>query len=48
MNVENLGYFLIGRHTGLFVYMPFALVSLLLFLLPDRRDPSRWLLRLLA
>ncbi|MFQ5525937.1 MAG: hypothetical protein ACE5GX_06700 [Thermoanaerobaculia bacterium] len=43
MLVENVGYFLVGRHTGLFVYLPFALVCLLLFLFHDRRDPSRWL-----
>ena len=43
MLIENIGYFFIGRHTGLFVYMPFALICLLLFLLHDRRDPARWL-----
>ncbi len=43
MLIENAGYFFIGRHTGLFVYMPFALVSLLLFLLYGRSDPARWL-----
>lgn len=43
MLVENIGYFFVGRHTGLFVYMPFALVSLLLFLFHDRREPARWL-----
>ena len=42
--VENLGYFLVGRHTGLFVYGPFALVSLLLFLLHRRRSTDRWVL----
>ena len=37
----NIGYFLVGRHTGLFVYFPFALAALLLFgLARDRRD--RW------
>lgn len=33
---EDLVYFFVGRHTGLFVYMPFALLSLLLFLVLDR------------
>ena len=40
---ENLTYFFVGRHTGLFPYMPFTLVSLLLFLLVSRRSISRWL-----
>jgi hypothetical protein len=40
----NLGYFLVGRHTGLFVYFPFALVALLLFALQPRRGPERWAL----
>ncbi len=42
--LENVRYFLVGRHTGLFVYMPFALLSLLLFLLHRRRSGDRWLL----
>ncbi len=41
---ENAGNFLWGRHTGLFVYMPFALLSLLLFLGHERRSRARWLL----
>ena len=41
---ENLPYFFFGRHTGLFVYMPFALLSLLLFLFHQRRSRARWLL----
>ncbi len=41
---ENLRYFAFGRHTGLFVYGPFALLSLLLFLLHRRRSAARWLL----
>lgn len=44
MLLENAGYFLIGRHTGLFVYMPFSLICLILFLLHDRRSAFRWLL----
>lgn len=33
---EDLVYYAVGRHTGVFVYMPFALLSLLLFLVFDR------------
>jgi hypothetical protein len=40
----NLGYFLIGRHTGLFVYAPFTLVALVLFLAWGRRSGVRWAL----
>jgi hypothetical protein len=40
---ENSYYFLLGRHTGLFVYMPFALVALVLFLVHERRSLARWL-----
>jgi hypothetical protein len=43
-SLENARYFLFGRHTGLFVYGPFALVSLLLFLAHRRRSRRRWLL----
>jgi hypothetical protein len=42
--VENARYFLVGRHTGLFVYMPFAALSLLLFLFHRRRSRARWML----
>ena len=42
--LENVRYFFIGRHTGLFVYMPFAALSLLLFLFHGRRSRARWLL----
>ncbi len=42
--VDNLPGFLVGRHTGLFVYMPFSLLSLLMFLFHQRRSRSRWLL----
>ncbi len=41
---ENLGYFLWGRHTGLFVYTPFALVALLLFFLHRQKGVERWAL----
>ncbi len=40
--LENFGYFLWGRHTGLFLYTPFALVSLLLFFLHGRRTVAQW------
>lgn len=40
----NLLSFFVGRHTGLFVYAPFALLSLLLFLFAPRRTGERWLL----
>ena len=39
----DVGYFFVGRHTGLLLYMPFAALSLLLFLLHDRRSKARWL-----
>lgn len=42
--LENFGYFLWGRHTGLFLYTPFALVALLLFLLHGRRTFEQWTL----
>ena len=42
----HVGYFLWGRHTGLVPYMPFAVVSLLLFLVFARRSPVRWLILL--
>lgn len=44
MLVENAGYFLVGRHTGLLVYMPFSLICMILFLLHDRKNPTRWLI----
>ena len=40
----NIGYFLWGRHTGLLLYMPFAALSVLLFLLHGRRALERWAL----
>ncbi len=36
--------FLFGRHGGFFVYMPFAVVALLFFLLHERRCVFRWLI----
>ena len=44
--VENVGYFLVGRHAGLLPYHPFAGIALALFLLGGRRDRDRWLLLL--
>jgi hypothetical protein len=41
---KNLGYFFVGRHTGIFVYAPFTLLCLLLFLAFERRSAERWLL----
>jgi hypothetical protein len=40
--VESTGYFLVGRHTGLFPYMPFSLIALALFLFNGRRSMARW------
>jgi hypothetical protein len=42
--LENVRYFAWGRHTGLLLYMPFAVASLVLFLLHQRRSSERWLL----
>lgn len=39
---EDLVYFFLGRHTGLFVYMPFALLALLLFVLHGLRSLRAW------
>lgn len=40
---ESSKYFLVGRHTGLFVYSPFGFLALLLFVLtPARRSLLRW------
>ncbi len=38
----NLGYFLWGRHTGLLPYLPFAALSLLLFLFHRGKTAVRW------
>ncbi len=40
--LENLTYFLIGRHTGLALYFPFSILSVLLFLAFERRSGLRW------
>lgn len=42
--LENVGYFLWGRHTGFVLYTPFAFLSLVLFLLWSRRSLERWAL----
>lgn len=42
--IEESKYFLFGRHVGIFLYLPFATVSFLLFLLNTRRSGRRWLL----
>jgi hypothetical protein len=41
--VRDAGYFLVGRHTGLLPYFPFALFALALFL-AGPRGRSQWLL----
>ena len=41
---EDVTYFLWGRHTGLFLYFPFALLAGLLFLAHARRSAMRWTL----
>jgi hypothetical protein len=41
---DNVGYFLWGRHAGLIPYLPFAVLSLLLFLFHGRQSVERWLL----
>ena len=41
---ENLGYFFWGRHAGLLLYLPFAALSVVLFLLHGRRSAAGWLL----
>ena len=42
--VENIEYFLIGRHTGMLVYTPFAGLAVVFFLLRGRRSRERWVL----
>jgi len=39
---ENVLYFFVGRHTGLFLYFPFSLLAILLFLVHERRSGWRW------
>ena len=42
--LSSLGSFLWGRHTGLVVYMPFAVLAMALFLINSPRDGGRWML----
>ncbi len=42
--LENGGYFLWGRHTGLLLYMPFAALALILFPIHSGRSAARWIL----
>lgn len=42
--VENIGYFLVGRHTGMLAYTPFAALAMVFFLLRGRRSSERWIL----
>jgi hypothetical protein len=42
--VANVGYFIWGRHMGIIPYMPFAILSLLLFLLNRRDGAVRWVI----
>jgi hypothetical protein len=41
--LESVEYFLWGRHTGLFLYFPFALLSCVLFVIHGRRSATRWM-----
>lgn len=41
---DNVGYFLWGRHAGLILYLPFAALSVLLFLVHGRKSVERWLI----
>lgn len=41
---EDIPWFFFGRHTGLFLYQPFAALCLLLFLAYGRRDWRRWVI----
>ena len=40
--VEDVPYFFFGRHTGLFLYQPFALLAIGLFLAYGRRRAAGW------
>lgn len=42
--IEEVPYFLVGRHVGLFPYLPFTAIALLLFALHSRRSLERWVL----
>ncbi len=39
---EDLVYFFVGRHTGIFLYQPFTLLTLILFVAFSRRHPEPW------
>lgn len=41
---ESLGYFVVGRHTGLLLYFPFTVLCLILFLLHGRHRSTGWVL----
>ena len=41
--LENVGYFLWGRHTGLLVYVPFTLLALGLFVTSTDKTIQQWL-----
>lgn len=42
--LENVEYFLVGRHTGFVPYFPFGVLAVLLFLAHGRRSAPRWVL----
>lgn len=42
--IENVGYFFLGRHTGMLLYFPFTGIALLLFASHSRRSFERWML----
>ncbi len=41
---EAIVSFVVGRHTGLLLYQPFAVLATLLFLIHGRRSVTRWVL----
>ncbi|MEM8960222.1 MAG: hypothetical protein AAGD38_01975 [Acidobacteriota bacterium] len=43
-STEDAWYFLVGRHTGLFVYQPFSIVCLVLFAVSAWRSRTRWMI----
>lgn len=42
--LENVEYFLVGRHTGFVPYFPFGVLAIVLFLVHGRRSAPRWVL----
>jgi hypothetical protein len=42
--MEDLKYFVVGRHVGVVAFMPFAVLCMGLFLIHGRRSRLRWLL----